>query len=239
MFRRNLEIDLLDSDQTIATPEEVPPNAITAARALFVKLTNPQAQPMLVFDQVLANLETKLLQQYKLLRGALIQIVKRDWRASLKINLCTVISIYNTIYEKHMTQVLIDTTEQGILLKTPTSPVIHSEYNNLMMRSLQALHLTEGAHLASVDRLLTRIVGFTGELDQELKKLTGQQVKDMIRNKPEIMPPEQAQDLARNPTLQIQLTVFLPLLSQFQQQSLNPYAPLNPICDQLAQQQIQ
>ncbi|KAA6353200.1 MAG: hypothetical protein EZS28_051273, partial [Streblomastix strix] len=37
----------------------------------------------------------------------------------------------------------------------------------------------------------------TGELDQELKKLTAQQVIDMIRSKPEIMPPEWAQDLAR------------------------------------------
>ncbi|KAA6358499.1 MAG: hypothetical protein EZS28_045974, partial [Streblomastix strix] len=31
-FRQNLEINPLDPDQTIATPEEVPPNAIIAAR---------------------------------------------------------------------------------------------------------------------------------------------------------------------------------------------------------------
>ncbi|KAA6384298.1 MAG: hypothetical protein EZS28_020174, partial [Streblomastix strix] len=31
VFRQNLEIDPLDPDQTIATPEEVPPNAIIAA----------------------------------------------------------------------------------------------------------------------------------------------------------------------------------------------------------------
>ncbi|KAA6371416.1 MAG: hypothetical protein EZS28_033058, partial [Streblomastix strix] len=30
-FRQNLEIDPLDPDQTIATPEEVPTNAIAAA----------------------------------------------------------------------------------------------------------------------------------------------------------------------------------------------------------------
>ncbi|KAA6371872.1 MAG: hypothetical protein EZS28_032603 [Streblomastix strix] len=53
--------------------------------------------------------------------------------------------------------------------------------------------------MASVNTLLTRIVGFTGVLDQELKKLTAQQVTNMIRSKPEIMPPEWAQDLARNP----------------------------------------
>ncbi|KAA6355280.1 MAG: hypothetical protein EZS28_049193, partial [Streblomastix strix] len=98
---------------------------------------------------------------------------------------------------------------------------------------------TEGADPASVDTLLTRIVGFTGELDQELKKLTAQQLIDMTRTKPEIMPPEWAQDLARKPTPETQLTAFLPLLSQLQQQSLNPYAPPNPFYNQLPKQQIQ
>ncbi|KAA6379819.1 MAG: hypothetical protein EZS28_024652, partial [Streblomastix strix] len=44
------------------------------------------AQPMLAFDQVLTDLETKLLQQYRLLQGTLTQIVKRDWLATLKFN---------------------------------------------------------------------------------------------------------------------------------------------------------
>ncbi|KAA6383553.1 MAG: hypothetical protein EZS28_020922 [Streblomastix strix] len=39
---------------------------------------NPPAQPMLAFDQVLADLETKLLQQYRLLQGTLTQVMKRD-----------------------------------------------------------------------------------------------------------------------------------------------------------------
>ncbi|KAA6383123.1 MAG: hypothetical protein EZS28_021350 [Streblomastix strix] len=108
-----------------------------------------------------------------------------------------------------------------------------------MMRSLRALSQTEGAHPASLDTLLTRIVGFTAELDQELKKLTAQQVIDMIRSKPEIMPPEWAQDLARKPTSETQLTSFLPQLNQLQQQSLNPYAPLNPFYNQAPQQQAQ
>ncbi|KAA6365440.1 MAG: hypothetical protein EZS28_039035 [Streblomastix strix] len=108
-----------------------------------------------------------------------------------------------------------------------------------MLRSLRALPQTEGAHPASVDTLLTRIICFTGELDQELKKLTVQQVIDMIRSKPEIMPPEWAQDLARKPTPETKLTAFLPLLIQLQQQSLNPYAPLNPFYNQLPQQQVQ
>ncbi|KAA6394471.1 MAG: hypothetical protein EZS28_010008, partial [Streblomastix strix] len=124
-FRQNLEIDSLDPDQTIATPEEVPPNAITAARVFLAGLSgqetsqidfyaeegskelaiearqrvraatdlvtrreppkhnNPPAQPMLAFEQVLADLETKLLQQYKLLQGTLTQIVKRDCLATL------------------------------------------------------------------------------------------------------------------------------------------------------------
>ncbi|KAA6312359.1 MAG: hypothetical protein EZS28_055939, partial [Streblomastix strix] len=40
------------------------------------KHNNPPAQPMLAFDHVLADLETKLLQQYRLLQGTLTQIVK-------------------------------------------------------------------------------------------------------------------------------------------------------------------
>ncbi|KAA6355515.1 MAG: hypothetical protein EZS28_048957, partial [Streblomastix strix] len=129
-FRQNLEIDPLDPDQTIVTPEEVPPNVITAARVLLAghseqemsqidfyaeepseeqvvvarqranaatdlvtcrkppKHNNPPAKPMLAFDQVLADQETKLLQQYRLLQGTLTQIVKRDWLATLKFNLC-------------------------------------------------------------------------------------------------------------------------------------------------------
>ncbi|KAA6356631.1 MAG: hypothetical protein EZS28_047843 [Streblomastix strix] len=134
---------------------------------------------------------------------------------------------------------LMDTTEQGNLLKTQPSPIIRPRYNNQMQRSLRALSQTDGAHPASVDTSLTRIIGFTGELDQELKKLTAQQIINMIKSKPEIMPPEWAQDLARKPIPETQLTAFLPLLSQLQQQSLNPYAPLNPFYNQPPQQQIQ
>ncbi|KAA6358477.1 MAG: hypothetical protein EZS28_045998 [Streblomastix strix] len=108
-----------------------------------------------------------------------------------------------------------------------------------MLRSLRALPQIEGAHPASVDTLLKRIEGFTGELDQELKKLTAQQVIDMIRSKPEIMPPEWAQDLVRKLTPETQLTALLPLLSQLQQQSLNPSAPLNHFYNQPHHQQIQ
>ncbi|KAA6384874.1 MAG: hypothetical protein EZS28_019598 [Streblomastix strix] len=38
-FRQNFEIDPLDPDQTIATPEEVPQNAITAAQGLLAGLS--------------------------------------------------------------------------------------------------------------------------------------------------------------------------------------------------------
>ncbi|KAA6375618.1 MAG: hypothetical protein EZS28_028857 [Streblomastix strix] len=280
-FRQNLEIDPLDPDQTIVTPEEVPPNVISAARVLLAGLSgqeisqidfyaeepsedqvveakqraraatdlvtrrrppkhnNPPAQPMLAFDQVLADLETKLLQQYRQLQGTLIQIVKRDLLATLKFNFCTFISIYDTIYKVSMTRALMDTTEQRNLLKTQPSPAIHPGYNNQMLRPLRALPQTEGAHSASADMLLMRIVGFTGELDQELKMLTAQQVIDMTKSIPEIMSPEWAHDLAKKPIPETQLTAFLPLPSQLQQQSLNPYAPLNPFYNQLPQQQIQ
>ncbi|KAA6368004.1 MAG: hypothetical protein EZS28_036470 [Streblomastix strix] len=42
-FRQNLEIDPLDPDQTIATPEEVPTNAIAAARVLLAGLSGQEA----------------------------------------------------------------------------------------------------------------------------------------------------------------------------------------------------
>ncbi|KAA6394323.1 MAG: hypothetical protein EZS28_010149 [Streblomastix strix] len=105
--------------------------------------------------------------------------------------------------------------------------------------SYSKTQLTEGAHPASVDTLLIRIVDFTGAMNQDLKKLTAQQVMDLIRSKPEIMPPEWAQDLVRKPTPETQLTVVLPLLSQLQQQIPNPYAPPNPFYNQLPQQQMQ
>ncbi|KAA6365636.1 MAG: hypothetical protein EZS28_038837 [Streblomastix strix] len=93
---------------------------------------------------------------------------------------------------------------------TQPSPVISSGYNNQVLGSLRTQFQTEGAHPASVDTLLTRIVSFTGELDQELKKITEQQVIDQIMGMQEIMPPERAQDLAKKPTSETQLTAFLP-----------------------------
>ncbi|KAA6370808.1 MAG: hypothetical protein EZS28_033664 [Streblomastix strix] len=138
-----------------------------------------------------------------------------------------------------MTHALMDTTEQGNLLKTQPSLVICSGYNNQILRSLRALLQTEGAHPASVDTILARIVGFTGELDQELKKLTAQQIIDLIRSKPEIMPLESAQDLARKSTPKIKPTAFLPQLIQLLQQSLNLFTSLNPFYNQPPQQQMQ
>ncbi|KAA6366951.1 MAG: hypothetical protein EZS28_037522, partial [Streblomastix strix] len=41
-FRQILKIDPLDSDQTIASPEEVPPNAKTAVRALLAELSGKE-----------------------------------------------------------------------------------------------------------------------------------------------------------------------------------------------------
>ncbi|KAA6399697.1 MAG: hypothetical protein EZS28_004784 [Streblomastix strix] len=280
-LRQNMEMDTLDPDQTIATPEEVPPNAITAARVLLSGLSgqdtsqidfyaeqpseeqviearqrgraatdlmtlkkppkhnNKLAQPMFTFDKVIADLETKLLQQFRLLQGTLTQIVEQDWLATLKYNLYTFIIIFDTIYKVNMTRAEMDTTKQGNIMKTQPSPAIHPRYNNYMLRLLFALPQTEGSQPASVDTLLTRIECFTGELDQELKKLTAQQVIGMIRSKREIMSQEQVQDLVRKSTHEIQMTVFLPLLSQLQQQNLNPYTPLNPFYNQLPQQQIQ
>ncbi|KAA6383741.1 MAG: hypothetical protein EZS28_020739 [Streblomastix strix] len=143
-FRQKLEIDPLNPDLTIATPEEIPPNAITSAQVLLAGLSgqeesqidfyaeypsevqvvevkqctrvatdlvmrgqpqkhnNPPAQPMLAFDQVLAGMETKLLQQYRLLQGTLTKIVKLEWQATLKFYLCALISIYDTIFKVNM-----------------------------------------------------------------------------------------------------------------------------------------
>ncbi|KAA6395499.1 MAG: hypothetical protein EZS28_008973 [Streblomastix strix] len=261
-FRQNFEINPLDLDQTLATPNEVSSNAITTAKELKAGLSgqktsqidfyaaqpseqqvveanqrvraaadlmtrrsppkhnNPPAQPMLAFEHSLADLETKLIQQYRLLHATLKKIMKGDQIATPKFNQCTIITIYDTICKLNMMRALIDTTQQGNLLKTQPSH-------------------TEGAHPASVDTLLTRIIGFTGELDKELKKLTALQVIYLNMSKLEIMPPEWAQDLVRKPTPETQLTAFLLLLSQLQQQNLNPYAPPNPYCNQLRQQQMQ
>ncbi|KAA6403174.1 MAG: hypothetical protein EZS28_001300 [Streblomastix strix] len=173
-----------------------------------LKHNNPPVQIVLAFDQVLADPETKLLQQYRLLQGTLTQIVKRDWIATLKFNLSRFINIYDTIYKIIITGAPMDATEQGNLLKTQPYTVIRPVYNNQMLRSLRALLQTERAHPASVDPLLIRIIGFTGELDQKLKKLTAKQVIDLIRSKPEIMIPECAQDFERKPTSKTKLTVF-------------------------------
>ncbi|KAA6402472.1 MAG: hypothetical protein EZS28_002006 [Streblomastix strix] len=90
-----------------------------------------------------------------------------------------------------------------------------------MLRSLRALHQTDGAHPASVDTILTRIVSLTGELDPELKKLTAQQVIDLVRSKPQIMAPEWAQDLARKPTPETKLTAILTGTDQYNTKSVN------------------
>ncbi|KAA6383310.1 MAG: hypothetical protein EZS28_021164 [Streblomastix strix] len=49
-FRQNLEIDPLDPDQTIATPEEVPSNAMTAAWILLAGLSRQRTSQI---DQVI------------------------------------------------------------------------------------------------------------------------------------------------------------------------------------------
>ncbi|KAA6371398.1 MAG: hypothetical protein EZS28_033074 [Streblomastix strix] len=96
-----------------------------------------------------------------------------------------------------MTRTQMDSTEQGNLLKTQPSSVIRPGYNNQILRSLRELSQTERAYSASIDTLLTRIVGFSGELDQKLMKLTAQQVIDLIRSNPEIIPPEWDQHFAK------------------------------------------
>ncbi|KAA6355543.1 MAG: hypothetical protein EZS28_048930 [Streblomastix strix] len=45
-FRQNLEIDPLDPDQVIATPEKVPLNVMTAVRALQVELLGQETSPI-------------------------------------------------------------------------------------------------------------------------------------------------------------------------------------------------
>ncbi|KAA6398453.1 MAG: hypothetical protein EZS28_006026 [Streblomastix strix] len=268
-YRKNIEIDPLDPDQTIATTEKIPQNAKIAARALLAGLTgqetsqidffaeepskellvearkcaraatnfmtrrrppkhnNPPAQPMLIFDHILADLEMKLLLQYRLLLGTLTQIVKRDWIATLKFNLISFINIFDTICQVDITRALMDTMKQGNLLKVQSSIVKHPGYNRQMLRSLRTLLQTEDARPTLVGTLITRIIGFTAELDQEIKKLTAQQVINLIRCKPEIIPSEWTQDFTKKPTPETELIAFLLFYSQLQQQSLNPYTPLN------------
>ncbi|KAA6395833.1 MAG: hypothetical protein EZS28_008633 [Streblomastix strix] len=86
--------------------------------------------------------------------------------------------------------ILMNSTEQGNLLKTQLSPVAYPENDNQMLKSLRVLQFTEQAQSASIDMLFTRIIGFTRELDQDLKNMTVQRIIDLIRSRPEIMPPE-------------------------------------------------
>ncbi|KAA6377290.1 MAG: hypothetical protein EZS28_027183 [Streblomastix strix] len=58
-------------------------------RRKLPKHNNPPGQPMLAFDQVLADLETKLLQQYRQLQGTLTQIVKMRLDSNSEIQFVT------------------------------------------------------------------------------------------------------------------------------------------------------
>ncbi|KAA6402146.1 MAG: hypothetical protein EZS28_002334 [Streblomastix strix] len=187
----------------------------------------PPAQLTIAFDKVLTDLETKLLQLHRLLQGTLTQIVKQDWIIILKFNLYKFISIYDTIYKVNMTRALMDTTEQRNLMKTQPSPIIRPAYNNQMLRSQRALPLTDGAHPASVGTPLTRIMGFSGELDQELKKLSVQQRIDLIWSNLQIISPEFAQEIAQKLTPVTQMITFKILQNQILQQSLKPFIQLN------------
>ncbi|KAA6403503.1 MAG: hypothetical protein EZS28_000968 [Streblomastix strix] len=50
-FRQNLEIDPLETDYTIATPEEVPLNAITAVRVLLAGLSKQETSQIDFYEE--------------------------------------------------------------------------------------------------------------------------------------------------------------------------------------------
>ncbi|KAA6369436.1 MAG: hypothetical protein EZS28_035037, partial [Streblomastix strix] len=87
----------------------------------------PQVQQMLAFDQVLADLKTKLWQQYKLLQGTLTQIVKQDQLATMKFNLCAYINMNGMIFQVKLIRALSDTKGQGNLINKQPSQVIRAE----------------------------------------------------------------------------------------------------------------
>ncbi|KAA6357767.1 MAG: hypothetical protein EZS28_046706, partial [Streblomastix strix] len=88
--QETLQIDFYEE----TPPEEQELKARQRARAATDLATcrkppirnNPPVQPMLTFDQDHADLEAKLLQQYRVLQGTQTQIVKREWIATLKFN---------------------------------------------------------------------------------------------------------------------------------------------------------
>ncbi|KAA6403046.1 MAG: hypothetical protein EZS28_001425 [Streblomastix strix] len=203
-FCQNIEIDPMDPDQTIATPEEVSSNAITAERTFLAMLSGRETSRIDFYAD--KSLEDQVAE------------------AKQHVN---------------MTRALMDITEQGNLPKRQPSQVIHLVYNNQMLKQLRALLQTEGAYSTSVYMLLTRIVVIMREPDQEIKKLTGQQVIELIMIKQMQILLERTQDFARKPTHKTLLNAFLPHLSQLQQQSMNPYASIYPFYNQLPQQQIQ
>ncbi|KAA6373207.1 MAG: hypothetical protein EZS28_031267 [Streblomastix strix] len=181
------------------------------------KHDNPPPPELQYFDQVLADVETKLLELFKLQQGTLANLVRRDMVATLKYNLCCFVSIYEIIYKVNLSRAYLDLTEQGKLMITQHSPVIRPGYKVNMLKGLRKKPQVDGAQPASVDAIMKRMIGFSGELDYIPPKLTPQQIIDLIKSKPELMPPGWKADLKKTTTVQDQLAPFLPLLTQLQQ----------------------
>ncbi|KAA6365474.1 MAG: hypothetical protein EZS28_039000 [Streblomastix strix] len=160
-------------DQVIATPEKVPLNVMTVVRALQVELLSGKENVTTLLTTIG---KTNIDRETKLDCNYEIQFLH----------------VSKTI--RHKLQGKYDACADGH--EGTREPAEDSTVNS-------NTSWTEGKRQASVDSLRTRIVGFTGELDQELKKLAAQQIIDLIKSKPEIIPPECAQNLARKPTLEI------------------------------------
>ncbi|KAA6390063.1 MAG: hypothetical protein EZS28_014412 [Streblomastix strix] len=125
MFRQNIKIDLLDPDQTIMTPEEVPPNAIISARTLLLGLSGQETSQIDFYAEEPS--EEQVVEARQRVRAATDLVTCRrppKHNKPLAQQMLTFDHIYDMIYMIIMTRALIDTTEQGNQLKTQPSPVI-------------------------------------------------------------------------------------------------------------------
>ncbi|KAA6401080.1 MAG: hypothetical protein EZS28_003401 [Streblomastix strix] len=173
-FCQNIEIDTLDPDQRIEIPEEILMYAMRAAHVQQAGLSG--------LETSLKDFTVRNLQKSKLQKQNNAQEQRQTWQRVRDLRNTT---IHNSNRYKHLIEILqsqkrTNTDGHDRTVKLIENATVTS--NTYRVQQLDVRIIT--------NMLLTRIIGFTGELDQELKNMTVQRVADLIRIRPEIIPPE-------------------------------------------------